>query len=200
MANDRWPLLIGLTVVGAALLATRKSVSRRGGVATTGSSHPIWPIAYPKNVSVPTSGGKAIGAKRPASGTQTRYHAGIDLIAKAGTPVVATESGTIVATNPWDGQYAKSLLLETDSGIVVNYGAVYPNSWKDYGVGVGSKVSAGQPTANIGMYPHGGEMLHFELYTAGTRKNSPWKVNQPPPSNLIDPTQYLLRASQRTVS
>lgn len=191
-------LLIGLTIAGAALFVSKRP--GRGAVRTAGSKNPIWPIAYPKNVDVPTSGGRAIGAKRPASGTQTRYHAGIDLLAKAGTPVVATESGVVVATNPWDGQHAKSLLLETDSGLVINYGAVYPNSWKDYGVSVGTRVSAGQPIAKIGMYPHGGQMLHFELYTKGTRKNSPWKLNQPPPPNLIDPTQYLQRASQRSIT
>jgi murein DD-endopeptidase MepM/ murein hydrolase activator NlpD len=198
MAKDKAPLLIGLAVAAGAFLLSKSG--RRGGVFVTGAAHPFWPIANPKNTNVPTSGGAAIGAKRPARGTQTRYHAGIDLPAKTGTPVVATESGVLVAANPWDGKHAKSLLLETDTGVVVNYGAVYPNSWKEYGVGIGSRVRAGQPIGYVGMYPMGGQMLHFELYTSGTRQNAQWKVNRPPPENLLDPTNYLQRAAKRVVA
>ncbi len=192
------PLFIGLAAGAAILLTPRRR--RSGVVRVTGAPGPIWPLVSPKTTAVPTVGGKSIGAKRPASGSQTRYHAGVDLIAKMGTPVVATEPGTVVAVQGWAGDTAKALLLETDSGVVVNYGALYPNSWKEYGIGVGSRVKAGQPLGYVGMYPHGGQMLHFELYTSGTRKNEQWRLNRPPPENLIDPTSYLQRASRRVVA
>jgi len=193
MAKGRGPI-IAIIAAGAAALAMS---NRRSKTSTRiGKANPIWPIVHGREPKVPTSGGKAIGAPRP----NDRQHAGIDLIDKEGLPVVATETGRIVAINPWDGPDAKSLLLETDSGVVVNYGAVAPNSWHEFGVGVGSKVTAGQPIARIGRYPHGSTMLHFELYLSGTRQNEKWKAGKNPPSNLLDPTDYLQRASARVIS
>lgn len=37
-------------------------------------------------------------------------------------------------------------------------------------------------------------MLHFELYTEGTRRNARWYQGSPPPANLLNPTQYLQSA------
>ena len=194
MAKARGPI-IAIVAAGAAVLVM-SGRRRSSPTLKAGKANPVWPIVHGREPKVPTSGGKAIGASRP----NDRQHAGIDLIDKEGLPVVATETGRIVAVNPWDGPNAKSLLLETDSGIVVNYGAVAPNSWYEFGVGVGSKVVAGQPIARIGRYPGGSAMLHFELYSSGTRKNARWQAGKNPPSNLLDPTDYLQRASNRVIS
>ena len=196
MARAAGPLLAILAAGAAVLLA---GGGRRKGVAgvRTGALTPIWPLAYDPEPKVATSGGKALGAPR-AQGE--RHHAGIDIITPYGTPVVATETGRIVATGPWDGGQAKSLMLETNSGVVVNYGAVAPDSWQEFGVDVGSQVKAGQPIARIGRYPAGTSMLHFELYLAGTRKSAKWKGGKAPPPNLLDPTNYLQRASSRVIS
>lgn len=194
MAKSRGPLL-AILAAGAAVLAT--SGRRRSGAVRTGALGPIWPLAHDPNPKVATTGGKALGASRDQG---ERYHAGIDIITPYRTVVVATEPGRIVATNPWSGAGAKSLLLETNSGVVVNYGAVAPDSWEEFGVDVGSQVKAGQPIARIGKYPAGSSMLHFELYLGGTRKNTQWRVGTSPPPNLLDPTNYLLRAAKRVIS
>lgn len=169
--------------------------SKRTSGTGTGSTSPIWPLAY-NNPKVATAGGKSLGASRP----NNRHHAGVDIPVKEGAIVVATESGRIVATNNWAGPQAKSLLLETDGGVVVNYGAVGPGSWKEFGVAKGTRVVAGQPIARVGRYPGGDTMLHFELYTSGTTRNAKWAYGKAPPDNLLNPTSYLQRASRRVIS
>jgi len=198
MADNRGPLLAVLAAGAAVLMmgGRRRDGTGAGAAKKKGAPAPIWPIAQGPDPKIAMSGGKSLGASRP----NNRQHAGIDIIAKAGLPLVATEGGTIVATNAWAGANAKSLLLETDSGVVVNYGAVAPGSWHEFGVGVGSRVTAGQPIARIGQYPHGSTMLHFELYAAGTRKNEQWSAGKNPPGNLLDPSGYLERASKRVIS
>jgi len=201
MADNRVPLLAVLAAgVGVLLMSGGRrrgsGASGSAGAGTgTGSTNPIWPLAY-NNPKVATSGGLAVGASRP----NNRHHAGVDIPVKEGAIAVATESGVIVATNAWAGSNAKSLLLETDSGIVVNYGAVGPGSWKEFGVAKGTRVVAGQPIARVGRYPGGDTMLHFELYTSGTTRNAQWKHGKAPPDNLLNPTSYLQRASQRVIS
>jgi len=200
MADNRGPLLAVLAAGAAVLMmGGRKSGGSGGGgggVSKIRNTNPIWPLVHGPDPKIATGGGKSLGASRP----NNRQHAGIDIIAPAGTVLVAMEAGTIVATNAWAGPDAKSLLLETDSGFVVNYGAVAPGSWHEFGLGVGSHVGAGQPIARIGRYPHGSAMLHFELYAAGTRKNARWTAGKNPPENLLDPTAYLERASNRVMT
>ena len=174
--KGRGPILAILAAGAVVLLMGGRRKGGLGGAVRTGGSKPVWPLAYDDNPKVATSGGKALGASRP----NNRHHAGVDIMTPAGTIVVATEGGRIVATNPWDGAQAKSLLLETNSGVVVNYGAVAPGSWKEFGVGIGTQVAAGQPVARIGRYPGGSTMLHFELYLAGTRKNAKCNIVLPP--------------------
>lgn len=154
---------------------------------------PVWPLptVFPKRVY--THGGKAFGASR-ASGK--RHHVGIDLLAPRGAVVVAPESGTVVATQGFNGPNAHAILIQNDSGAVVLLGEVEPGSWNKYGVKVGSWVAKGQPVADVGINPGGSTMLHFEMYTSGTRKNSRWLVGSPPPANVLDPTAYLQAAAQ----
>jgi hypothetical protein len=37
-------------------------------------------------------------------------------------------------------------------------------------------------------------MLHLELYRHGTRAAVWWRLDEPRPANLLDPTPYLLNA------
>lgn len=142
---------------------------------------PTWPVAG-RSPSMPTALG-SFGAVRSGG---ARRHAGLDLHADEGATLVATEAGTIVATQGWDGPQAKAVLLQTDRGPVVLYGAVVPGSWPR----VGTHVEEGQRVASVGRYPGGSSMLHIELYREGTRRNSQWPVGSPRPSGLIDPTSY----------
>ena len=162
-----------------------------------GEPSPVWPLPDVRR-NVPTSGGRRFGASRKGG---VRYHAGIDILAPEGALVVAPESGTLVAKYKFNGPRAFALLLQTDSGIVINLGEVYPNSWQEFGLVVGTRKTAGSwvgmgsPIARIGVNPGGSTMLHIETYTAGTRANQRWFPGETPPRRLLDPTNYMLEAA-----
>jgi len=184
---------ITIAIIGGALLAAAAASGKSKGKA---SSKPTWPLVNAYTPRVPETGGRAFKASRPFSDVcnSDREHGGIDLSGNEGDRLVAMEDGVIVATQGWDGPMAKAILLQTDRGPVLLYGAVAPNSWKKFDVQVGTRVTQGQTIATLGVYPGGSTMLHFELYKKGTTKNSVWCEGKPQPENLLDPTEYLKSA------
>ena len=122
-----------------------------------------------------------------------RKHAAIDLYSYGNDVVVAMESGIVVGIQGFLGP-TKALLIQGDSGIVSLYGEIKNDSWNEFGIKKGTKVKAGQPIARIGINDAGTSMLHFETYTKGTTQNAQWKGS--PPSNLLNPTKYLLQAQK----
>lgn len=150
----------------------------------TGHSSPVWPLPAVTRRSWNFARGRG----------KTRLHAGIDLYAPEGSLVLAPEDGKIIGAQGWAGDRAHALLMQTDSGPVILFGAVAPGSWGEFNLGRGSVVQAGQPVARLGVYPKGDSMLHFEMYASGTRRNAKWLKGSPPPSNLLNPTQYLQTA------
>jgi len=211
-------LAIGAIVIGGALgLALR---DRKGGLFGTatqtrcgyvgpppqqfrgvpfavGDGCPQWPLISRRKptVSYRTSGGAAVGnwARRFGAHRGGRFHAGIDLYANAGDPVVAMEDGRVVAmTTFFHGTWA--LFLCTNSGITLNYGEIGRNSWRDFGIQKGSIVKKGQPIARVGLASGGSHMLHFETYRGCVTRNRPWYKSKGAPSTLLNPTKYLLRA------
>jgi murein DD-endopeptidase MepM/ murein hydrolase activator NlpD len=131
------------------------------------------------------------GEARPArSKNPERHHCGIDIRAKEGTPVYATEAGT-VRTQGWDGATAKAVLINTDRGTTVLLGAVRPE------VATGERVRAGQRVATVGRYPGGGSMLHFEFYEREVSSNKKWPWGQPAPAGLTNPADYLRALQSR---
>jgi hypothetical protein len=150
-----------------------------------GGQSPVWPLPAVTRRSWNFGHSRGGGARR---------HVGVDLYAPRGSEVLAPEDGVIVASQKFLGPQSVALLLELDSGIVVLLGEVAPRSWDEYGLRIGSRVSAGQPVARVGVAPNGSSMLHFEIYRGGTRANSRWLAGQAPPANVLDPTHYLQRA------
>lgn len=152
------------------------------------SSVPLWPLAGRSPRPPPPSG--RFKASRGA-----KWHAGNDLGAPRGTPVLAPEDGRLVASQGWDGPNAKALLMETarPGGPVLLLGAVEPGSWPTDHRGRLRKIEVkrGQQVATVGMYPKGDTMLHFETYVRGTRQNRKWYKTQPKPAALLDPTAYV---------
>lgn len=157
-----------------------------------------WPLPTPP---ASWSAGSKFAARRPwkKDVPQTRNHTGIDLAASPGTPVLAPESGTIVAPNTgWEynkatGKGVKALIMQTDSGLTILLGGIRPNSAI---VKAGQKVQAGEKLAEIGRYPLGDSMLHFTLHNdllseAEVNARKSWPAGQPPPANVIDPASYL---------
>lgn len=156
-----------------------------------GGARPSWPLPrIPKRVW--TRGGKAFGAGRAGG---KRYHAGVDILAPRGAVVVSPEDGVVVRSQRFNGPHAHALLIQLDSGPVVLLGEVWPQSWGELGVEIGSRVRQGQPVARVGINPGGSTMLHFEMYQRGTKSNRRWYQGRPAPQELYDPTEYLQRAA-----
>jgi murein DD-endopeptidase MepM/ murein hydrolase activator NlpD len=211
-------LVIGAVVIGGALglaLRDRKGLLSLGGEPqrcgysgpapqqfrgvpfASGGACPRWPVVTNKKhvVSYKTAGGAAVGnwARRFGADRGSRYHAGIDIYANAGDPIVAAEGGRVVAFRTFfHGTWA--LYLCTNSGITLNYGEIAKNSWREFGIQRGSVVVKGQPLGRIGLMSGGSHMLHFETYRGCVDRNRPWYKAKGVPSTLLNPTKYLLRA------
>lgn len=127
--------------------------------------------------------------KRPNESLATdRHHVGVDLYGRAGDEVRACEDGEIVGIqNFYQGTMA--MLVLGASNIVANYGEIAAGSWGS--LKVGSRVRAGQTIARIGQLSSSA-MCHFETYTGNTRTTSRWLWNEPRPTNVLNPTRYLL--------
>lgn len=143
---------------------------------------------------------KADRRGRPNDPDDDRFHAGIDLHASPGDVLVACEDVRIVNFHsflpPTSALLVKTLRFP---GYVLNYGEVEDRSWEAFGLERDSLIKAGEPLAKVGETAHGA-MLHFEIYTRDTRSTARWRRQGPCPSNLLDPTTYLLHAACGPVS
>lgn len=88
----------------------------------------------------------------------TRFHSGIDLNAKVGTPIYATGDGVVESAN-FNGGYGNCVVVDHGFG----YKTVYAHNQKNL-VKKGDKVSRGQQVATVGMTgtttgPH----CHYEV-------------------------------------
>lgn len=183
------------------------------GVAfAEGIARPVWPLRtrHPRRGVVSYRGvdgkvrgnwARRFGAHRNGSkGKRSRNHAGIDLFAHAGDPVLAMAAGRVTAVQSFHlGSWA---VFVEHGGVVVMYGEVQARSWKALGVSVGSVVEAGQPIAKVACMVRGEDgrcvshMLHLETYAPGTTRNQRWYAGEDAPPALRDPTLLLLRAAQ----
>lgn len=151
----------------------------------------------------PWKAGSSWKAKRPFFGTQTRYHAGVDLAAPAGLAVLAPEAGVIVAPNSgWESSRdpktnqivgVKAIILRADSGRTWLLGGIRPGSSP---FAAGARVSPGQKIAEVGTYPKGDSMLHVQLYDhplteKEVNERKSWPISASQPKYLIDPSPFL---------
>jgi murein DD-endopeptidase MepM/ murein hydrolase activator NlpD len=134
-------------------------------------------------------------AGRPAGGAD-RFHVGIDVYGDLHDIIVACEAGVVVNAYPFypsPNPLVSCLIVQHDSGVVINYGEVDPPSLKKYGMKVGVRVQPGQPIAEVGRMVTD-SMLHFETYPSGTKQNI--SVKQASAKTLLrgvyNPSQYLL--------
>jgi N-acetylmuramoyl-L-alanine amidase CwlA/murein DD-endopeptidase MepM/ murein hydrolase activator NlpD len=127
-----------------------------------------------------------------------RYHVGVDLWGAAGDIIVACEDGEIVNHyHFYNNVYA--LFEQCDSGLVINYGEVKPDSWREFGVQKGSRVKTGQPIARVGQMTNS-SMCHFEMYVKGTTVNQRYYKGTNSPKELLNPTRYLLHIAELGLS
>lgn len=133
--------------------------------------------------------------RKPRKGeTVPRFHTGVDLVAPAGTVVVAAESGTVVAVIGWDGPNTAGLVVRGDSGLILVYGGLDPRSIP----AKGARVWKGEPIGTIGTYPNGGQMAHIETWWGRTDRPA-WYQGSTWPEGLRDPRQYLLSMSEAII-
>lgn len=137
-------------------------------------------------------------------GCRRKYHTheGVDLYCQEGDEVFAVESGEVVAIEAFTGPHAGSpwwldtwaVLVEGETGVFC-YGEIRPRE----DLSVGDSVSVGELLGNATMVLAQDKgrprtMLHFELYVHGTRSTVAWEPPEiPKPSNLRDPTLFLLQ-------
>jgi murein DD-endopeptidase MepM/ murein hydrolase activator NlpD len=117
----------------------------------------------------PVQIGQGWGAPRDGG---RRRHQGIDLLAPAGTPLVAVTSGTITRLSNTDrGRGGISLWLRDARGTAYYYAHNQHNL-----VRLGQRVRAGQVIARVGATGNangGPPHLHFQLHPGGGRPVSP---------------------------
>ena len=123
-----------------------------------------------------------------------RCHVGIDVFGDYNDLVVAIENGTL---KNWYHFYhgVNCLIVQCDSGLVINYGEVDPGGLAEFKLKMESRVVAGQPIGRVGRMTGGSSMLHFETYPSGTTNNQRHYKADPDShlkSTFRDPTQYLL--------
>jgi LysM repeat protein len=132
-------------------------------------------------VAVPEFSGEAVefiwpvdGALASAFGRRQRgWHAGIDIMAEGGTPVVAAAAG-IVQFSGWAGSYGRLIKIQHPNGFVTIYAHNH-----EILVQAGDEVEAGTVIATVGRTGKASaEHLHFEIRRDGMAYN---------PLHLLDP-------------
>lgn len=129
-------------------------------------------------------------------------HTGVDLYTRLGMPVVTVEEGTVVGIEKFTGPEAGSpwwhdteaVLVEGLSGVVV-YGEIGPLRHIEVGMELERCACVG--AVKTVLRKDKGRpmnMLHFELYEHGARETVWWRLGEPRPPGLLDPTERLVEA------
>jgi murein DD-endopeptidase MepM/ murein hydrolase activator NlpD len=120
----------------------------------------VWPLAADGSGLLSSSYGDRV---HPRSG-DSRFHTGLDLRARGGTPVYAAADGT-VSLSGQSGAYGNVVLLDHAGGLQTLYAHHERNL-----VRVGDAVRRGQPIALVGHTGNAtGDHLHFEVrWNGGT--------------------------------
>lgn len=106
------------------------------------------------------------GYRNSPWGVGWEFHAGVDIAARRGTPIVATADG-VVAFSGWLGLFGNTVILEHGYGYRTLYGHNDKSS-----VTVGERVIRGQIIAYIGTTGRStGPHVHYEVHIHGRQVN-----------------------------
>ncbi len=98
------------------------------------------------------------GWRKDPYSKKSRFHAGIDIAAKQGTPIHVPQNGWVVYSGPYKG-YGNVVVVQHDANVYTLYGHTY-----QYFVKKGQPVYAGQVIALVGSTGRStGPHLHFEV-------------------------------------
>lgn len=141
----------------------RRSAGSRTGSGVTMARGPFSARVLPLRGAGISSG---FGWRRHPIAGGFKFHAGIDLAAPTGTPIVATAAG-VVASADWYGGYGLCVTVDHQNGYVTLYGHM-----SQINVGVGQRVQPGQPLGRVGSTGSStGPHLHYELRRDGYAVN-----------------------------
>ncbi|MFM8270562.1 MAG: M23 family metallopeptidase [Pseudomonadota bacterium] len=117
------------------------------------------------------------GPRRHPRSQDYRLHAGIDIVASFGSPVVATADGRVVFSGERVG-YGKVIVLDHGFG----FQTVYAHNSR-LSAPIGSRVARGQVIARVGKSGHTtGTHLHYEIRKNGIPVDpKPYLKKQKPP-------------------
>ena len=120
----------------------------------------VWPLAADGTGLLSSSYGERVHPR----GGDPRFHTGLDLRARGGTPVYAAADGTVSLSGA-SGAYGNVVLLDHGGGLQTLYAHHERNL-----VQVGDAVRRGQPIALVGRTGNAtGDHLHFEVrWNGGT--------------------------------
>jgi len=147
--------------------------------ATTGAAAPAPPAPSPAPPAIPSAPAPSQGFVWPVRGPVVspygqrwgRLHAGVDIAAPAGTPIVASAAGRVIYAGSMSG-YGLLVVIQHAGGIATAYAHNSRNA-----VSVGQSVSQGQLIGYVGCTGSCfGDHVHFEV-----------RVNGSP----VDPMRYL---------
>ena len=112
----------------------------------------LWPIAGP--IASP------FGLRRSG------WHAGVDIKADVGTPILSAAAGTVIVSS-WEPAYGRVVKIEHDDGFLT----VYAHNLQNL-VSAGDRVDAGQVIATVGRSGRSSAYhLHFEVRRDGMAYN-----------------------------
>ena len=171
-------------------------------IGPTSDSMSFQKIDIHTDVEIPTE--QHVGA----FGVQRKHHVhnGVDLYCEPHELVYAVEDGKVVDIRQWTGKKAGSpwwkntwaILIEGETGVVA-YGEI----GKPDGYQIGDKVCRGDLLGCVKTVLRKDKgrpmtMLHFQMYKHGKTSAGGWGINNPKPEDLVDPTQFLLDAEQKS--
>ncbi|CAM5398558.1 M23 family metallopeptidase [Leifsonia shinshuensis] len=122
----------------------------------------------PQGWAVPAAGPitDGFGPRPSPGGIGSTYHMGIDIGASCNAPIYAAYGGTVVYAGP-DGTHGNYVLLDNGGGIQTGYAHIRNGGIL---VGIGQRVSAGQPIAHVGSTGAStGCHLHYEVLVNGQK-------------------------------
>lgn len=148
-----------LTIPGAATTNKTSSTSEKPEVNLKRSEHVA--KAVTADWVAPVSANVSTGYKATGSSWSSGYHTGIDFSVKAGTPVKAVGTGTVVKAG-WGGAYGNEVIIKHAPGVYTQYAHLSSISVKP-----GTKVSPGRMIGLSGSTGNStGPHLHFEARTS----------------------------------
>jgi len=97
-----------------------------------------------------------------------RFHAGVDIGAASGSPIVAAGDGKVISTS-YRGGYGNTVMIDHGNGVVSLYAHQLSGGIT---VSVGADVSKGERIGTVGSTGYStGPHLHFEVRVNGVPKN-----------------------------